>query len=69
MKLGETGEKGKRCTRLEAEVEQQCILTWQRSLVHCVCALPGEAEEDVNDDGSQLYTLFPVLPQYSGQST
>lgn len=34
-----------------------------------LCVLPGEAEEDVNDDGSQIYTLFPVLPQYSGQST
>lgn len=24
--------------------------------------LPGETEEDVNDDGRQLYALFPVLP-------
>ena len=54
------------------EVEQNIYL---RSVCVCVCVcvrvcvLPREAEEDVNDDGSQLYTLFPVLPQYSGKST
>lgn len=35
----------------------------------CVCVLRGEAEEDVDDDGCQFNALFPVLPQYSGQST
>ena len=43
--------------------------SYTNTTVEWVCVVPREAEEDVDDDGGQLPTLFPVLSQYSGQST
>lgn len=63
-------ETERNCGTRSREVKQswKCITLFMW-VCACVCVLPGEAEEDVNDDGGQVYTLFPVLSQYSGQGT
>ncbi len=67
MKLGETGGEEK-SRELHVRGRNRRVRHTKRMCVSEL-VLPGEAEEDVNDDGSQINTLFPVLPQYSGQST
>lgn len=47
MKLGETGETKERCSLQQVDRKQRHAATMQSGWL-----LPGEAEEDVDDDGS-----------------